>query len=46
MRSAWPKDVDATLRRIIEKEGNKSPEAAGDYMEKLKTDKRYKRDIY
>jgi sulfite reductase (NADPH) flavoprotein alpha-component len=29
------KDVDATLRRIIEKAGNKSPETAGDYMEKL-----------
>ncbi len=40
------KDVDATLRRIIEKAGNKSPETAGDYMEKLKADKRYKRDVY
>ncbi|MEP6778006.1 MAG: sulfite reductase subunit alpha [Chthoniobacterales bacterium] len=40
------KDVDATLRRIVEKEGNKSPEAAGEYVEKLKADKRYKRDVY
>jgi len=40
------KDVDATLRRIVEKEGNKSPQAAGEYIEKLKADKRYKRDVY
>ncbi|MGZ5004783.1 MAG: sulfite reductase subunit alpha [Chthoniobacterales bacterium] len=40
------KDVDAALRQIIEKQGGKSPEAAGEYMEKLKADKRYKRDVY
>lgn len=40
------KDVDATLLRIIEKEGGKSPEAAREYIEKLKADKRYKRDVY
>ncbi|HEV2097164.1 MAG TPA: hypothetical protein VGQ82_11765 [Chthoniobacterales bacterium] len=37
---------DAALRQIIEKEGGKSPEAAGEYMEKLKADKRYKRNVY
>ncbi|MEP6686647.1 MAG: sulfite reductase subunit alpha, partial [Verrucomicrobiota bacterium] len=40
------KDVDATLRRIIEKEGGKSPDAASEYLEKLQADKRYKRDVY
>ena len=40
------KDVDATLRRIIEKEGGKSSEGAAEYMEKLKREKRYKRDVY
>ncbi|MGI8820204.1 MAG: sulfite reductase subunit alpha [Chthoniobacterales bacterium] len=40
------KDVDATLRGIIEKEGGKSVEDAAEYMEKMKTEKRYKRDVY
>ncbi|MGI9088231.1 MAG: sulfite reductase subunit alpha [Chthoniobacterales bacterium] len=40
------KDVDATLRQIIEKEGGKNADAAGEYMEKMKTEKRYKRDVY
>ncbi len=40
------KDVDATLRRIIEREGDKSPGAASEYLEKLQADKRYKRDVY
>ncbi len=40
------KDVDAALRKIIEKEGGKNPDEAGEYMEKLKADKRYKRDVY
>ncbi len=40
------KDVDAALRKIIEKEGGKTPDEAGEYMEKLKADKRYKRDVY
>ncbi len=40
------KDVDATLRRIIEQEGDKSPGAASEYLEKLQADKRYKRDVY
>ncbi len=40
------KDVDATLLRIIEKEGGKGSEAAGEYIETLKADKRYKRDVY
>jgi sulfite reductase (NADPH) flavoprotein alpha-component len=40
------KDVDAALRGIIETEGGKDPDAAGEYMEKMKTEKRYKRDVY
>ena len=40
------KDVDSTLRSIIEKEGGKDIEAAAEYMEKMKTEKRYKRDVY
>jgi sulfite reductase (NADPH) flavoprotein alpha-component len=40
------KDVDAALRQIIEKEGGKDPDAAGEYMEKMKAEKRYKRDVY
>ena len=40
------KDVDAALRKIIEQEGGKTPDEAGEYMEKLKADKRYKRDVY
>jgi sulfite reductase (NADPH) flavoprotein alpha-component len=40
------KDVDATLRQIVQKEGDKNFEAANEYVEKLKSDKRYKRDVY
>ncbi|MDQ6654652.1 MAG: sulfite reductase subunit alpha [Verrucomicrobiota bacterium] len=40
------KDVDATLRQIVEKEGGKSTEEAAEYIEKMKTEKRYKRDVY
>jgi sulfite reductase (NADPH) flavoprotein alpha-component len=40
------KDVDATLRKIVREEGAKSIEKANEYVEKLKSDKRYKRDVY
>src|SRR5881296_3342764 len=40
------KDVDATLRKIVQEEGSKSAEEANEYVEKLKSDKRYKRDVY
>lgn len=40
------KDVDAILREIVEKEGGKSPEEAAAFVEQLKADKRYKRDVY
>ena len=40
------KDVDATLRKIVQEQGGKSVEQANEYVEKLKSDKRYKRDVY
>jgi sulfite reductase (NADPH) flavoprotein alpha-component len=40
------KDVDATLRKIVQEQGGRSLEEANDYVEKLKADKRYKRDVY
>jgi sulfite reductase (NADPH) flavoprotein alpha-component len=40
------KDVDATLRELVEKEGGKTTEQAAEYIEKMKTEKRYKRDVY
>ena len=40
------KDVDATLRQIVEKEGGMDGERANEYIEKMKTEKRYKRDVY
>ncbi len=40
------KDVDATLRKIVQEQGGKSIEQANEYVEKLKNDKRYKRDVY
>jgi sulfite reductase (NADPH) flavoprotein alpha-component len=45
---AWimAKDVDATLRKIVKEHGGKNPEQANEYVEQLKNDKRYKRDVY
>ncbi len=40
------KDVDAALRKIVQEHGGKSIEEANAYVEQLKTDKRYKRDVY
>jgi sulfite reductase (NADPH) flavoprotein alpha-component len=40
------KDVDVALLQIIEKEGAMSPEVAAEYVEALKKEKRYKRDVY
>lgn len=40
------KDVDATLRKIIEMEGNMTSEKADAYVNKLKKEKRYLRDVY
>src|ERR1700751_1380341 len=40
------KDVDATLRKIVQEQGGKNVEQANEYVEKLKNEKRYKRDVY
>jgi sulfite reductase (NADPH) flavoprotein alpha-component len=40
------KDVDAALRKIIQEQGGRSEEQTNEYVEKLKSDKRYKRDVY
>ncbi len=40
------KDVDVALLQIVEKEGAMSPEAAAEYVEALRKEKRYKRDVY
>ena len=40
------KDVDAALRKIIEMEGNMTSEKADAYVNNLKKEKRYLRDVY
>jgi sulfite reductase (NADPH) flavoprotein alpha-component len=40
------KDVDAALRKIVQEQGGKSVDEANAYIEQLKNDKRYKRDVY
>jgi sulfite reductase (NADPH) flavoprotein alpha-component len=40
------KDVDAALRKIVQEHGGKASNQANEYVEKLKNDKRYKRDVY
>lgn len=40
------KDVDVALHKIVETEGGKSAEEAAAYVEALKKEKRYKRDVY
>ena len=40
------KDVDVALRSVIQTQGGMTPEAATDYVKRLKRDKRYLRDVY
>jgi sulfite reductase (NADPH) flavoprotein alpha-component len=40
------KDVDAALHAIVEKHGCKSAEQAKEYVEALKKEKRYRKDVY
>lgn len=40
------KDVDACLRQIVEQEGGLRVEEANQYVQKLKNEKRYRRDVY
>jgi sulfite reductase (NADPH) flavoprotein alpha-component len=44
--SRMAKDVDAALHKIIETAGGKSTDDAKAYVAKLKSDKRYQRDVY
>ena len=39
-------DVDATIHQIIEQQGQKTPEEAKAYVNELKQEKRYQRDVY
>ena len=40
------KDVDAALHKVAESAGGLSTEAAAEYIQKLKSEKRYQRDVY
>ncbi len=44
--SRMAKDVDAALHKIIETAGGKSADDTKNYLAKMKTDKRYQRDVY
>ena len=44
--SRMAKDVDAALHQIAETAGGMSQEAAAAYIQKLKSEKRYQRDVY
>ena len=44
--SRMAKDVDATLHQVIETAGGMNAEAAREYVTKLKSEKRYQRDVY
>ena len=40
------KDVEQALLEVIAKEGNLSPDEADDYLNELREEKRYQRDVY
>lgn len=40
------KDVDAALHKVIETAGGRTAEQAVEYVSRLKTEKRYQRDVY
>jgi sulfite reductase (NADPH) flavoprotein alpha-component len=40
------KDVDTAFNEVIQKAGGKKPEQAAEYVQQLKTNKRYQRDVY
>lgn len=44
--SRMAKDVDAALKTIVQTHGNRSAEAAAEYVAKMAQDKRYVRDVY
>jgi sulfite reductase (NADPH) flavoprotein alpha-component len=40
------KDVDAALHTVAERHGNMTPEQAKEYVDALKKEKRYRKDVY
>jgi len=44
--SRMAKDVDVALHTVAETHGGLSKDAAADYVQQLKTEKRYQRDVY
>ena len=44
--SKMAKDVEQALLKVITKEGNLSPDEAEDYLNELREEKRYQRDVY
>jgi sulfite reductase (NADPH) flavoprotein alpha-component len=44
--SRMAKDVDAALHRVIETAGCKTPEQAAEFVNQMKAEKRYQRDVY
>jgi sulfite reductase (NADPH) flavoprotein alpha-component len=44
--SRMARDVDDTLHKVVETGGGKSPDAAKAYVARLKSEKRYQRDVY
>jgi sulfite reductase (NADPH) flavoprotein alpha-component len=44
--SRMAKDVDVALHQVVEKAGGKSPEEAAAYIDALKKEKRYRKDVY
>jgi sulfite reductase (NADPH) flavoprotein alpha-component len=44
--SRMAKDVDIALHKAVETAGGRSPDEAAAYVAKLKSDKRYQRDVY
>ena len=44
--SRMARDVDAALHRVIESAGGKSPELAAEFVNRMKAEKRYQRDVY
>ena len=44
--SRMAKDVDAALHNVVEKHGNRTSEAARDFVQELQEQNRYHRDVY
>jgi sulfite reductase (NADPH) flavoprotein alpha-component len=40
------KDVDAAMHKIVEQHGRLSPDAAKNYVDEMKKEKRYRKDVY